>query len=104
MGLRAKIRDPERTAIPRPPPCRLPVCGGPSRGKTAIRYAPRRILWTYKIPDCSLISIAQGLHVISPYVRHLRLAAEIRALRAKAGLTAVQLAKRIDRSRADISR
>lgn len=42
--------------------------------------------------------------MISPYVRRLRLAAEIRALRAKAGLTAVQLAKRIGRSRADISR
>jgi transcriptional regulator with XRE-family HTH domain len=42
--------------------------------------------------------------VISPYVRRLRLAAEIRALRAKAGLTADQLAKRIGRSRADISR
>jgi len=42
--------------------------------------------------------------VISPYVRRLRLAAEIRALRAKSGLTAVQLAKRIGRSRADISR
>jgi transcriptional regulator with XRE-family HTH domain len=42
--------------------------------------------------------------VISPYVRRLRLAAEIRALRAEAGLTAVQLAKRIGRSRADISR
>jgi len=45
-----------------------------------------------------------GTHVISPYVRRLRLAAEIRALRAKAGLTAVQLAKGIGRSRADISR
>ncbi len=42
--------------------------------------------------------------MISPYVRRLRLAAEIRALRATAGLTAVQLAKRIGRSRADISR
>jgi transcriptional regulator with XRE-family HTH domain len=42
--------------------------------------------------------------MISPYVRKLRLAAEIRQLRASAGLTADQLAKRIGRSRADISR
>ena len=42
--------------------------------------------------------------MISPYVRRLRLGAEIRALRAKAGLTADQLGKRIGRSRADISR
>jgi transcriptional regulator with XRE-family HTH domain len=42
--------------------------------------------------------------VISPYVRRLRLATEIRALREKAGLTGDQLAKRIGRSRADVSR
>jgi len=42
--------------------------------------------------------------MISPYVRRLRLGAEVRALRAKAGLTADQLGKRIGRSRADISR
>ena len=42
--------------------------------------------------------------MISPYVRRLRLAAEVRALRTKAGLTADQLGKRIGRSRADISR
>lgn len=42
--------------------------------------------------------------MISPYVRRLRLGAEIRALRAKAGLTADQLGKQIGRSRADISR
>jgi transcriptional regulator with XRE-family HTH domain len=42
--------------------------------------------------------------MISPYVRRLRLAAEVRALRAEAGLTADQLGKRIGRSRADISR
>ena len=42
--------------------------------------------------------------MISPYVRRLRLGAEIRVLRAKAGLTADQLGKRIGRSRADISR
>lgn len=40
----------------------------------------------------------------SPYVRKLRLAAEMRRLRAQAGLTADQLAKMIGRSRADISR
>jgi transcriptional regulator with XRE-family HTH domain len=42
--------------------------------------------------------------MISPYVRRLRLATEIRALRAEAGQTAAQLAKEIGRSRADISR
>jgi transcriptional regulator with XRE-family HTH domain len=42
--------------------------------------------------------------MISPYVRRLRLAAEVRALRASAGLTADQLGKQISRSRADISR
>jgi len=42
--------------------------------------------------------------MISPYVRRLHLGAEIRALRAEAGLTADQLGKRIGRSRADISR
>ena len=42
--------------------------------------------------------------MISPYVRRLRLATEVRALRAGAGLTADQLGKRIGRSRADISR
>jgi transcriptional regulator with XRE-family HTH domain len=42
--------------------------------------------------------------VISPYVRRLRLGAEVRALRAEAGLTADQLGKQIGRSRADISR
>ena len=42
--------------------------------------------------------------MISPYVRLLRLGAEIRTLRAEAGLTADQLGRRIGRSRADISR
>src|SRR5215471_2979756 len=42
--------------------------------------------------------------MISPYVRRLHLGAEVRALRAEAGLTADQLGKRIGRSRADISR
>jgi transcriptional regulator with XRE-family HTH domain len=42
--------------------------------------------------------------MISPYVRRLRLAAEIRQLRAESGVTADQMAKRIGRSRADISR
>ena len=42
--------------------------------------------------------------MISPYVRKLRLAAELRALRAGAGLTHEQLAKRIGESRAQISR
>ena len=42
--------------------------------------------------------------MISPYVRRLRLGEEMRAMRAAAGLTAVQLGKQIGRSRADISR
>jgi transcriptional regulator with XRE-family HTH domain len=42
--------------------------------------------------------------VISPYVRRLRLGAELRALRAEAGLTHEQLAKKIGESRAQISR
>ena len=42
--------------------------------------------------------------MISPYVRRLRLAAELRALRAEAGLTHEQLAKKIGESRAQISR
>jgi transcriptional regulator with XRE-family HTH domain len=42
--------------------------------------------------------------MISPYVRRLRLAAEMRRLRAESGLTADQLARKIGRSRADISR
>jgi transcriptional regulator with XRE-family HTH domain len=42
--------------------------------------------------------------MISPYVRRLRLAAELRALRTHAGITHVQLAKQIGQSRAQISR
>jgi transcriptional regulator with XRE-family HTH domain len=42
--------------------------------------------------------------MISPHVRKLRLATEMRRLRAEAGLTADQLAKLIGRSRVDISR
>jgi transcriptional regulator with XRE-family HTH domain len=42
--------------------------------------------------------------MISPYVRRLRLGAEIRTMRGAAGLTAAQLGRRIGRSRADISR
>jgi transcriptional regulator with XRE-family HTH domain len=42
--------------------------------------------------------------MISPYVRKLRLAAEMRRLRAESALTADQVAKMIGRSRADISR
>ena len=42
--------------------------------------------------------------MISPYVRRLRLAAELRALRTHAGVTHVQLAKMIGQSRAQISR
>ncbi len=42
--------------------------------------------------------------MISPYVRRLRLARELRALRIEAGLTHEQLAKKIGQSRAQISR
>jgi transcriptional regulator with XRE-family HTH domain len=42
--------------------------------------------------------------MISPYVRRLRLAQELRTLRAKAGVTHEQLAKKIGQSRAQISR
>jgi len=42
--------------------------------------------------------------MISPYVRRLRLGAELRALRAAAGLTHEQVAKKIGESRAQISR
>lgn len=42
--------------------------------------------------------------MISPYVRRLRLARELRALRVQAGLTHEQLAKKIGQSRAQISR
>lgn len=42
--------------------------------------------------------------MISPYVRRMRLAAELRAIRTQAGLTHEQLAKAIGQSRAQISR
>jgi len=42
--------------------------------------------------------------VISPFVRRLRLASELRELRTEAGLTHDQLARRIGQSRAQISR
>jgi transcriptional regulator with XRE-family HTH domain len=42
--------------------------------------------------------------MISPYVRRLRLANELKTLRAEVGLTHEQLAKRIGQSRAQISR
>lgn len=42
--------------------------------------------------------------MISPYVRRLRLAGELRALRGEAGLTHEQLGSRIGQSRAQISR
>jgi transcriptional regulator with XRE-family HTH domain len=42
--------------------------------------------------------------MISPYVRRLRLGAELRELRAAAGLTHEQIARRIGQSRAQISR
>lgn len=42
--------------------------------------------------------------MISPYVRRLRLAGEVRSLRQSAALTQEQLGRRIGKSRADISR
>src|SRR4029453_7399658 len=42
--------------------------------------------------------------MISPYVRRLRLAAELRSLRAEGGMTHEQLARKIGQSRAQISR
>jgi transcriptional regulator with XRE-family HTH domain len=42
--------------------------------------------------------------LISPYVRRLRLASELRAVRIEGGLTHEQLAKKIGQSRAQISR
>jgi transcriptional regulator with XRE-family HTH domain len=42
--------------------------------------------------------------MMGPYVHRLRLGAEIRSLRAGTGLTAAQLARKIGRSRAGISR
>lgn len=42
--------------------------------------------------------------MISPYVRRLRLAAELRKLRAEVGVTHEELARRIGQSRAQISR
>ena len=53
--------------------------------------------------QCTAPSIGR-FWMISPYVRRLRLAAELRALRAEAGLTHEHLAKRIGESRAQISR
>lgn len=47
---------------------------------------------------------SEGAEVISPFVRRLRLASELRALRTEAGLTHDQLARRIGQSRAQISR
>jgi len=42
--------------------------------------------------------------MISPYVRRLRLAAELRDLRKASGMTHEQLARKIGQSRAQISR
>jgi len=53
---------------------------------------------------CSESDGVRKVEMISPYVRRLRLAAELRALRAEGGLTHEQLAKQIGQSRAQISR
>lgn len=55
-------------------------------------------------PDRRATGDGDEQSVISPYVRRLRLAGELRALRSQAGLTHEQLAKRIGQSRAQISR
>ncbi len=51
-----------------------------------------------------MMMLIRGMWMISPYVRRLRLGAELRALRAEAKLTHEQVAKRIGQSRAQISR
>jgi len=73
--------------------------GGPST-----RRADIWLSWPCRKSERSRNANAQETPMISPYVRRLRLSREIRALRADAGLTAAQLAKKIGRSRADISR
>lgn len=50
------------------------------------------------------VVVAGRAEMISPYVRRLRLAAELRSLRAETGMTHAELAKRIGESRAQISR
>ena len=50
------------------------------------------------------LAFIERLWMISPYVRRLRLGAELRELRAGAGLTHEQVARRIGESRAQISR
>src|SRR5918992_5711520 len=56
------------------------------------------------IPYSPDVAVVRRMSMISPYVRRLRLAAELRALRTHAGVTHVQLAKQIGQSRAQISR
>ena len=50
------------------------------------------------------LAFIERLWMISPYVRRLRLGTELRELRAGAGLTHEQVARRIGESRAQISR
>lgn len=54
------------------------------------------------MPYCAVLGGVWPL--ISPYVRRLRLGAELRALRAERGLTHEQMAQQIGQSRASISR
>ena len=67
-------------------------------------------MWLFTVPPisgmsyCSESDGVRKAEMISPYVRRLRLAAELRALRAEGGLTHEQLAKQIGQSRAQISR
>src|SRR5215471_3761096 len=63
-----------------------------------------RALRTYNILYSATILPVWSAWMISPYVRRLRLAAELRGLRTEAGLTHEQLAKKIGESRAQISR
>src|SRR5918992_2263019 len=56
------------------------------------------------IPYSPDVAVVRRMSMISPYVRRLRLAAELRALRTDGGMTHEQLAKKIGESRAQISR
>jgi transcriptional regulator with XRE-family HTH domain len=58
----------------------------------------------YKNLHRSENGVVRSLWMISPFVRRLRLASELRAVRTEAGLTHEQLAKKIGQSRAQISR
>src|SRR5918998_1583876 len=115
LGAVAETRFAPRGRAGGPPPRTAPPARG--RGERAIATlltcgdathtigAARR--WIGNVRNVLLFTKgqgSQGASMISPYVRRLRLAAELRALRTHAGVTHVQLAKQIGQSRAQISR